>query len=86
MFRCNDCRRVTEPGEKTTKVGIAFREKEYTDERGRLVGRGYEAAREVDVCPDCAPQHEPKPNVRILPTYLVRDKDGRVRLNTEQQP
>lgn len=84
-YRCHNCRQVPEPGTKATRVVLATREVEYKDWRGNLVSRGYETTREVDVCPSCVRrQSYPDQRPRILPTWLRRDGDGRVRLNHEE--
>jgi len=65
MFRCKQCGKVSEPGEKSFQKVISTRSKSYTTEettyyRGepftktKILGRGTEIAKEIQVCEDCS--------------------------------
>jgi hypothetical protein len=56
MFRCQQCNRLSAPRERSCKVVIETRPKEYYEEiRGRmhLVGVGREIVKEVMMCRGC---------------------------------
>ena len=56
MFRCQQCNRLSEPRERSCKVVMETRKKEYYEEiRGRmhLVGVGREIVKEVMMCRGC---------------------------------
>ena len=65
MYKCDNCRKFSKPGDKLTKVVVEERRVTYParykeDEFGKQVcidkgGEGFEIAMEVDCCPACAP-------------------------------
>lgn len=86
-YRCQMCLCQTDPGIPMNKVVTRRREKVYLDKRGNEVASGWEAAEEKAVCPACIRWEQqralPTEGARFLPTFLRRDGDGRVRLNSE---
>ena len=57
MFRCQQCNRLSAPRERSRKVVMETRPKEYYEEiRGRmhLVGVGREIVKEAVLCRGCA--------------------------------
>jgi len=65
MYKCDNCRKFSKPGDKLTKVVVSERAKVYPprykeDEFGKAVcidngGEGFEIQEEVNCCPACAP-------------------------------
>lgn len=53
MFKCDKCRRITEPGEAMTRVVVETRHRDYHNADGVLVGTGYETVREEQRCGRC---------------------------------
>jgi len=66
MFRCSKCKNLSQPNEKQNKVVLESRAKNYfTTEKGfdsegneiltqgKLIGSGFETAREIVVCNNC---------------------------------
>ena len=54
MFKCQRCRRITEPGEKSTLIVTETREKVYPPRKGDPGGSGFETVSEIQVCESCA--------------------------------
>lgn len=49
MFKCDMTGKVSKPGEKPVRVVVERREKVYRDDEGRVLGRGWEIAKELTV-------------------------------------
>lgn len=53
MFKCEKCKKVSKSKEKAYKKVIQTRPKEYTNDNGVVIGKGYEAVKEITVCQTC---------------------------------
>lgn len=53
MFICEECKRVTEPGETRILVVVETRKKTYTNPDDSLT-HGVEIVKEKAICPRCA--------------------------------
>ena len=56
MFRCDRCKRITEPGEKQTKKVVKTRNKTYFN--GKKETTGKEIVKEINLCEKCAKEEE----------------------------
>ncbi len=56
-FRCEFCHKAMPQKTSPEIVIVKHREKEYTNEAGEIVGKGWEIVKEAHVCKKCA---EPK--------------------------
>jgi len=68
MFKCEKCGRVTEPGEKMSRLPDKVRRVEYHTTVNYLEGKplsvishGYEPISEIELCPWCARAWRPTP-------------------------
>lgn len=50
MFNCA-MGHVSQPRESMNKVVIETRKRIYVDEKGEVIGRGFETAKEITLCP-----------------------------------
>lgn len=54
MYRCADCNKVSNPGERLNKVVTETRRARYTDPKtGKIVGEGNEIVQEIGLCLSC---------------------------------
>lgn len=65
MFKCNKCKRITEPGEKLNKMVTKIRERNYVNKILNKYGKevekestGYEIVKEINVCDKCYDEEE----------------------------
>lgn len=59
MFKCDQCRKITSPGEKLTKYPIKYRDKVYQIadtkyKRSMITSCGKEIVKEINLCESCA--------------------------------
>ncbi len=56
MFKCDNCKRITQPREKLTKYPVEYRDRVYQYERKRrtIATYGKEIVKEINLCEDCA--------------------------------
>lgn len=63
MFRCDNCKQITQKKEPQTKIVVETRPREYEVGFDDLTGlpimsKGSEIVKEINLCPKCVKEHE----------------------------
>jgi len=70
MYKCDNCGKSSNANEKMIRNVVQTRPVEYTDDNGRVIGRGHETVAEDWLCYDCAGEEKPTPKVK--PTISLK--------------
>jgi hypothetical protein len=57
MFKCPITKKTSRPGEKPVRVIVERRDREYKNDDGQVIGRGWEIVKEIFVSEEALERH-----------------------------